>query len=434
MTNRINAVHKLAKKMVDKYELQPPVDVFQIFNDLGIMVTEESNQYGIEAYSVLEDTLKICINPELTYYGPRKRFTLAHELGHIIIPWHNGDIKGIPEDHYIRIQGKRLLDTQELEANIFASDILMLVEWIKNIVDSNYNMSFEELVKYVSNEAKTSIMASFYALEYALPSGYVYLVKKNISEWWMLFSSKSSYTINWFSYSEDRINFFSSLCVNKEEFGIGNYEVIVFRMISCPNKKEILQMYEELNKNIQALIMKITDNKGVRILPFLDIVLSTISKENYISFIYQNKVLIKSIYSEKSPLIKFYKLLQYEDILRITKEFDFEYKIIDLGNDLIIIYILEKYFKPPIIEYSDPNDMLKKICNELWYEKENLYSINGIMSSANSMFKKASLDELYNWCKYRLITDPNCEEFVAHPDFERYLVNKCKKMIWMRRQ
>ena len=77
--------------------------------------------------------------------------------------------------------------------------------------------------------------------------------------------------------------------------------------------------------------------------------------------------------------------------------------------------------------------MLKGICKELGYEREKLQSINGIMASANGMLKNASFEELYNWCKYRLITDLNCEEFVLHSYFEEYLVNKCKKMIYMRR-
>lgn len=94
----------------------------EVIHSLNIEIVEKRNQYGIEAYSELGDNLRIVINPEMTYYVQRRNFTLAHELGHIFIPWHNGDIKCNFKDNYVKVGGKRLLDTQELEANIFASD------------------------------------------------------------------------------------------------------------------------------------------------------------------------------------------------------------------------------------------------------------------------------------------------------------------------
>ena len=433
MINRIEAVHNLAKKIVNQYNLEPPVDVISIFKKLGVKLEEESNQYGIEAYSVLDNELKVYINPELTYYEPRRRFTLAHELGHIIIPWHNGDIKGNPEDNYIKVQGKRLLDTQELEANIFASDILMPVDWMKNVLETYKDFSFQKIVEEVSSKAETSIMACFYALEYTLPSGYIYFVKQDNAEWWMLFSSKRTYTVNWFSFSDDRIDFFQKLCKSSEKFHIAKYEIMVFRMIPCPNRSDISRKYREENHNAERLIMKITNGHGERVLPFLDVILSEISEDNYIAFVYFERKLLKVIYDEKSLLNKFYQLIGYEDIIEIADKYGFDYKKITIGNGFEMIYILEKEFIPPDVKYSDPNIMLKGICKEIGYEKEKLQSINGIMASANGMLKNASFEELYNWCKYRLITDLNCEEFVLHSCFEEYLVNKCKKMIYMRR-
>jgi hypothetical protein len=52
-------------------------------------------------------------------YEPRVRFTLAHELGHLIIPWHTG-VKGC-------VPGPGLggLIDQEQEANRFAGSLLL---------------------------------------------------------------------------------------------------------------------------------------------------------------------------------------------------------------------------------------------------------------------------------------------------------------------
>ncbi len=120
--NRFEAVHNLAKRKIRQLGLTPPINVEEVIHSLGINYVEERNQYGIEAFSELGDNPKIVINPEKTYYEPRKNFTLAHELGHIFIPWHNGDVKCNFVDNYITVSGKRLLDTQELDAKILASN------------------------------------------------------------------------------------------------------------------------------------------------------------------------------------------------------------------------------------------------------------------------------------------------------------------------
>ena len=123
--NRLDSVHNLAKRKIRQLGLTPPINMEEVIHSLNIEIVEKRNQYGIEAYSELGDNLRIVINPEMTYYVQRRNFTLAHELGHIFIPWHNGDIKCNFKDNYVKVGGKRLLDTQELEANIFASDFLM---------------------------------------------------------------------------------------------------------------------------------------------------------------------------------------------------------------------------------------------------------------------------------------------------------------------
>lgn len=197
--NRLDSVHNLAKRKIRQLGLTPPINMEEVIHSLNIEIVEKRNQYGIEAYSELGDNLRIVINPEMTYYVQRRNFTLAHELGHIFIPWHNGDIKCNFKDNYVKVGGKRLLDTQELEANIFASDFLMPQEWLLSEIENNRDIPFDKLVELIARRANTSIMACFYALEWVLPSGYCYFVKRDTSEWWSFFTSRNTYTVNWFS-------------------------------------------------------------------------------------------------------------------------------------------------------------------------------------------------------------------------------------------
>lgn len=64
------------------------------------------------------DQKEIFINDKI-YHRPRRRFTMAHELGHGIL---NHDISKV---HYRNNENDSQTDMQELEANVFARDILM---------------------------------------------------------------------------------------------------------------------------------------------------------------------------------------------------------------------------------------------------------------------------------------------------------------------
>ena len=427
--NRFDAVHNLAKRKIKQLGLTPPINMEEVIASLNIEIVEERNQYGIEAYSELGENLRIVINPEMTYYKPRRNFTLAHELGHIFIPWHNGVMKCNFEDNYIKIGGKRLLDTQELEANIFASDFLMPQEWLVSVINNNKELPFDKLVELIASRADTSLMACFYALEQVLPSGYSYFVKKDISEWWSFFASHNTYTVNWFSYNEDKMNFFEALSMKKDLFKIGPYEIVLYKMISCPSKIELYNEMERNGGSIEALIKNITKGYKLRILPFLDVVLEAITNDKYIAFLFQKDELKRSFYSERSPLRRIYGTMGYETIRDIVILNGFDFQSIALEKDMVLLYISEKKFEMPKYVYTDPNILLRQICDYYGYDKQMLQSVNGVMAAANSMYgKEYSDEELYNWCKYKFIVDSHYKELAEDRNFDRYIVNKIISM------
>ncbi len=88
-----------------------------------------------------EESVVIGSNQNINYF--RKRFTIAHELGHFLL-------KHLIKEHEINFYDK---DPQEKEANQFAAELLMPLEFIK--VDFKNNPNIEALsVKYlVSKEA-----------------------------------------------------------------------------------------------------------------------------------------------------------------------------------------------------------------------------------------------------------------------------------------
>jgi hypothetical protein len=86
----------------------------------------------------------------------RKRFTIAHEIGHYILPGHGvADI--VCTDKQIEAWPENLVD-QEREANCFASELLLPSEQIETIV-SERGASIET-ARFVSEVFETSLMAA----------------------------------------------------------------------------------------------------------------------------------------------------------------------------------------------------------------------------------------------------------------------------------
>lgn len=106
-----------------------PVDLGKIADFYGIKITLYSDTKLIQLFKedalqgdgfVLrnEDETQVFINDKI-HNRNRRRFTLAHELGHALLG------HSLDEIHYRNSEIDSQTDMQELEANIFARDILM---------------------------------------------------------------------------------------------------------------------------------------------------------------------------------------------------------------------------------------------------------------------------------------------------------------------
>lgn len=424
MTDRFACARKFASKIVEAKDLTPPIDPAEIIKSYGIKIIEEENQLGIEAFSDLGKTPKITINTEITFPA-RKKFTLAHELGHIIIPWHNGDIKCDTDKPYNIISGQRRLDTQELEANIFASELLMPQKWLQQqINDSKY--SFQKILDVIRKKAQTSVMACLYALEEALPSGNLYYVKKDNTDYWKKFSSRKTCTTELYGDFDERIEFLQQVCETEEYFNVSQYEIIYFSLFKCPDSSTIKNIYSE-SEDIVDLINIISDYNPVKTLLFLKDLLNALD-EVYFCYIFENNRLIRNVAHENSIMNKWYS--EYDSLIYILDCNRLNYQLLEVGN-YRLIFIKEEYFELTDVDETDPNVLLKAITKELYsnnYQKV-LQRINGIVSNANSKIKVNDEKLLYNIIKYRFAGAEDMIEFYNHPSFDLYVINKIRSML-----
>lgn len=124
------------------FEISAPIDVEKIANILDVEIDEGIDFERIDiagCISVSSTNAKIWLNGMENNYEPRRRFTIAHELGHLIK--HISPEKGVKEF----IDTKKTLnrkdsywDAKEFEANNFAAQLLMpkslLIEVAKDVI------------------------------------------------------------------------------------------------------------------------------------------------------------------------------------------------------------------------------------------------------------------------------------------------------------
>src|ERR1035437_4521722 len=85
---------KLARRIIKKHSLSIPFNIENLIKQYATLIFEQIPIDGIDGVSinikVPGKKPKVIVNGNI----PRTRqlFTLAHELGHLIIPWHIGTI------------------------------------------------------------------------------------------------------------------------------------------------------------------------------------------------------------------------------------------------------------------------------------------------------------------------------------------------------
>jgi hypothetical protein len=163
---------KVACRFSKKRGLAPPVDVESLVRESAEL---EEDFLPSEFDAVFLDRSAKHPRPRVIVaidQPPTRRvFTLAHELGHIVIPWHNGT-------HFCHVDGEaRLVDelTREVEAqaNRFAAELLMPADWVARLINQP-GRTISELFEAVKT-ARVSYHAASIRLIQLLPTGFIFV-------------------------------------------------------------------------------------------------------------------------------------------------------------------------------------------------------------------------------------------------------------------
>lgn len=147
----IKPEEKLAARLIKRHKLKPPFDLLAL---VSLYADVEETHFPIAGDGITiglggSATPSILINSEQV--KTRKKFTLAHELGHVIIPWHTGTILSDESD---LAQGEFEYREMEGEANRFAAELLMPTDWV--VSECENAVTAESFIKEIIKDSGVS--------------------------------------------------------------------------------------------------------------------------------------------------------------------------------------------------------------------------------------------------------------------------------------
>lgn len=162
-----DAARLAAKKLLAKSgQLFLPVPVTRVAEFLGIFVEERPLDDKISGFAFNQMGKKFAVVNSLHAMN-RKRFTLAHEIGHHVL--HEDELTGrVHVDHGPILmrddaasQGNRLM---EIEANAFAAELLMPTELISSHLPQGFDIEDRATISQLAEKFGVSEAAFYFRI------------------------------------------------------------------------------------------------------------------------------------------------------------------------------------------------------------------------------------------------------------------------------
>lgn len=424
MKNKDKQVRKLANKIINRYKLSVPVNFDQVFTTGCCKLNKIEMPDFQDGYTdFTTKPYEIFINDTISY-EKRKRFTIAHELGHVFIPWH-GDVT-IPcqTDNYTT---DKKLDIQEREANIFASELLMPSNWVKEKVLEYENTSLKYMIEDLSLGADTSIMACIYALDNAFDSGNIMIVKKDGYEYGKKFIAPNTCSTHFRGLSVEEVC--NKFCLSKEKFKKSYYEIEYYKFKKCPSIDEVKEEYNK-NLDIEYCLNKVSNNNIFSILHCLGTIINYIP-DNYEFVIYEENTILAVLGSEECNIKFKYGATKDEILSDISDRFS-SYGDIELSDGVGLVWVKEDVYEENEEwkdSIEDATSILRDILFEVYGDENKLHRVEGIVGTTYGRYKTKSRDEIYNKIKISFQNKDDLKDFSNHEYFEKYITLRLNNIV-----
>ncbi len=148
----------MAARLVERLQITPPIDVEALCKNFADLAFKN---FPVDIDGLCLDLKipgrrpKVWVSQKIP--PVRQRFTLAHEIGHIIIPWHRGTI--IDDIDAPRSEERGRYREMEAEANRFAAELLMPSSWAVGLSERSDHAA--GLMHSIHEIAQVSFPAAF---------------------------------------------------------------------------------------------------------------------------------------------------------------------------------------------------------------------------------------------------------------------------------
>jgi Zn-dependent peptidase ImmA (M78 family) len=137
-----------------------PVDLKPILEKLAIELREMDLPDDVSGILLRDGDRKVVV-VNAKHPGHRQRFTIAHEIGHLVL--HPGQDVHVDDGFRINLRDGRSAsadDVEEVEANAFAANLLMPLEWVRSAMRSDsIDFNDDSEIRRLADQFKVSTQA-----------------------------------------------------------------------------------------------------------------------------------------------------------------------------------------------------------------------------------------------------------------------------------
>lgn len=140
MPNRRAVARAKARELLARSGVKAaPVPVERIATELGAEITRASAEDDLSGFLLRDATInRKVIGVNATHSHTRQRFTIAHEIGHLVL--HSSEPIHVDKAGSFRIERRnskssRGDEPREIEANAFAAELLMPAELLRSDIE-----------------------------------------------------------------------------------------------------------------------------------------------------------------------------------------------------------------------------------------------------------------------------------------------------------
>ncbi|MEZ5199294.1 MAG: ImmA/IrrE family metallo-endopeptidase [Bacteroidales bacterium] len=172
---------KVAQEILDQFYVEEieDIDLIEIASYYDIIVQDVTMKNADGRIVFGKEKAIISINENISY-SPRKRFTLAHELGHYFL--HREDIH-IHNDNFLTLDTFKA-GSQETEANLFASELLMPQKFFIPITKSEpFSPDLLRRMSTHFNSSLTSVVFKYQ--QFGNHPIFIFFCRNNKVEYWI---------------------------------------------------------------------------------------------------------------------------------------------------------------------------------------------------------------------------------------------------------